>query len=159
MHYNIVYNSSQHHDIHSLKGIAHMVKTYIHYNIVYNPSLHHAIHALKSIAHIENEYTKNMESHSHRNVHDENPYTKKWTVIRTEMCMTKTHSKRNGSHSYRNVHDENPYTRKWIVIRTKMCIVQHLRGKCERITNYTKAEFKNSVCMHKTQTKTSKRCT
>ena len=86
IHYNIVYNSSLHHAIHPLNSIAHMVKTYIHYNIVYNLSLHHAIHALKSIAHMEkpkriwkvirtemcideNPYTKNMESHSRRNVH------------------------------------------------------------------------------------------
>ena len=71
-----------------------------------------------------------MDSHLYRNVHDENPYTKKWIVIRTEMCMTKTHSKRiwivirtemcttkthmiMDSHSYRNVHDENRYTKIW----------------------------------------------
>ena len=34
-----------------------------------------------------------MDSHSYRNVHDENPYTRKWIVIRTKMCMTKTHTK------------------------------------------------------------------
>ena len=61
-----------------------------------------------------------MDSHLYRNVHDENPFKMKWIVIRTEMCMTKTHSKINGSHSYRNVHDKNPYTRKWIVIRTEI---------------------------------------
>ena len=49
-----------------------------------------------------------MGSHLYRNVHEENPYTKKWIVICTEMCMTKTH-KNMDSHSYRNVHDENPY--------------------------------------------------
>ena len=31
----------------------------------------------------------NMDIHSYRNVHDENPYTKKWIVIRTKMYMTK----------------------------------------------------------------------
>ena len=56
---------------------------------------------------------KNMDSHPYRNVHDENPYTNKWTVIRTEMFMTKTHTKElthknMDSHSYRYVHDENP---------------------------------------------------
>ena len=77
-----------------------------------------------------------MDSNSYRNVHDENPFKKKWIVIRTEMCMTKTHSKRiwivirtgmcmtkthmnMDSHSYRNVHEENPYTMKWIVICTE----------------------------------------
>ena len=66
------------------------------------------------------------------------PIHKEMIVIRTEMCMTKTHSKRNGSrsyrnvhdethskrngsHSYRNVHDENQFKKKWIVIRTEMC--------------------------------------
>ena len=33
-------------------------------------------------------------------------------VIRTEMCITKIHSKRNGSHSYRNVYDDNPFKKK-----------------------------------------------
>ena len=81
--------------IHALKSISHMVKTYIHYNIVYNLSLHHAIHALKRISHMEN------------------PYAKKWTVICADMCMTKTHSKRNGNHTYRNVHDKNTLKKKW----------------------------------------------
>ena len=49
-----------------------------------------------------------MDSHSYRNVHDENPFKKKWIVIRTEMCMTKTHMNMD-SHLYRNVHDENPF--------------------------------------------------
>ena len=31
-----------------------------------------------------------------------------WIVIRTNMCMTKTH-KNMDSHSYRNVHNENQY--------------------------------------------------
>ena len=34
-----------------------------------------------------------QNSHLYRNVHDEKPYTKKWIVIRTEMCMTKTDTK------------------------------------------------------------------
>ena len=106
IHYNIVYNLSLHHPIHPLKSIAHINKTYVHCNIVYNSSLHHAIHALKSIAH--------MESHIQRI----------WKVNRTEMCMTKIHSKRNGSHSYRNVHDENPFRKKWIVIRTEICMTK-----------------------------------
>ena len=80
--------------IQALDSIKHMVKTYIHYNIVYNSSLHHAIHALNSIAHMENQ--KNMESHSNRNLHDENPYTKNME-----------------SHLHRNVHDENPFKKKW----------------------------------------------
>ena len=48
-----------------------------------------------------------MESHSHRNMNDENLYTKKWTVIRTEMCMTETHSKKE-----------------MVVIRTEMCMTK-----------------------------------
>ena len=88
-----------------------------------------------------------MDSHPYRNVHDENPYTNKWTVIRTEMFMTKTHTKElthknmdshsyryvhdenpykreMDSHSYRNEYDENPFTKKWIVIRTEMCMTK-----------------------------------
>ena len=44
-----------------------------------------------------------MDSHLYRDVHDENPCTKKWIVIRTKMCMTKTH-KNIDSYSYTNVH-------------------------------------------------------
>ena len=74
----------------------------------------------------ENLHKKNITSHSYRNVYDKTPYTKKliviriqlsmtqthknmyshsyrialtkriWIVIRTEMCMTKTHTQRNG---------------------------------------------------------------
>ena len=51
---------------------------------------------------------KDMESHLHRNVHDENPYTIIWVNIRTNMYMTKTH-KNMDNHSYKDVHDENPY--------------------------------------------------
>ena len=75
-------------------------------------------------------YSKRNGSNSYRNVHDENPFKKKWwsfvqkcalrkpiqkemVVIRTEIFMKKTYSKRNGSHSYRNVHDENPFKKKW----------------------------------------------
>ena len=61
-----------------------------------------------------------MDSHLYINVHDKNPFTRKWIVIGTNMYMTKAHSKEMDSHSYRSVNDENPYTRKWIVIRTKM---------------------------------------
>ena len=71
-----------------------MVKTYIHYDIVYNSSLHRAIYKLKSIEHMENQ--KNMESHSHRNVHEENQYTK---IMESQFGQ--------------NVHDEIPYTTKW----------------------------------------------
>ena len=46
-----------------------------------------------------------MDSHSYRNVHDENQYTRIWIVIRTNMYMTKTH-KDMDSHSYKHVHDE-----------------------------------------------------
>ena len=53
-------------------------------------------------------HSKEMESHSYRNVHDEIRYTSKWIVIRTKMCMTKTHTSMD-SPSYRDVHDENPY--------------------------------------------------
>ena len=49
----------------------------------------------------------NMDSHLYRNVHDEKPYNKKWVVIRTEMCLRKTHTKTI-----------------WIVIRTKMCMTK-----------------------------------
>ena len=48
-----------------------------------------------------------MDSHSYRNVHDENPYNKKWIVICTKMCMTKTH-KNMDSHAYKDVHDKKP---------------------------------------------------
>ena len=58
--------------------------------------------------HDENPCKKNMDSHSYRNVHDENLYTKKWIVIRAEMCMTKTR-KNMDSHLYKDVHDETPY--------------------------------------------------
>ena len=49
-----------------------------------------------------------MDGHLYKDVHDENPYTRKWIVICIKMCMTKTH-KNMDSHSYRDVHDENPY--------------------------------------------------
>ena len=49
-----------------------------------------------------------MDSHSYRNVHDKNPYTKKWIVICTKMYMKKIH-KNMDSLSYKFVHDENPY--------------------------------------------------
>ena len=52
-------------------------------------------HSYRNV-HDENPYKKNMDSHSYRNVHDENPYKKKWIVIRAEMCMTKIHTTRNG---------------------------------------------------------------
>ena len=49
-----------------------------------------------------------MDSYSYRNVHDGNSFEKKWIVIRTEICMTRTNQNMD-SHSFRDVHDENPY--------------------------------------------------
>ena len=100
--------------------------------------------------------SKRDGSHSYRNVHDDNPIKKKWQsfeqkcawrqsiqkeriVIRTEICMTTIHSKRDGSYSYRNVYEENPFKKKWesfvqkcawrqsiqkemVAIRTEMCM-------------------------------------
>ena len=57
--------------------------------------------------HDEKPFKNNMDSHSYRNMHDEKPYTKKEIIIRTEMSMTKTHSKVI-----------------WIVIRTEMCMTK-----------------------------------
>ena len=51
-----------------------------------------------------------MDIHSYRNVHDKNPYTKKWIVIRTEMCMTKTHTRII-----------------WIVICTNICMTKPIQ--------------------------------
>ena len=73
--------------------------------------------------------SKEMDSHSYINVHDENPYTRKWMVNHTNMYMTKTHSKVMDSHFYRNVHDENPYTIIWIVIRTNMYMTKPIQKK------------------------------
>ena len=53
-------------------------------------------------------HSKEMDSHSYRNVHDENPYTRIWIVIRTNMYMTKTHKNIMDSHSYKHVRDKNP---------------------------------------------------
>ena len=38
-------------------------------------------------------HSKEMDRNSYRNVYDENPYTRKLIVIRTNMYMTKTHTK------------------------------------------------------------------
>ena len=74
--------------------------------------------------------SKRNGNHLYRNVHENNPLKMRWyssvqkytgresiqkemVVIRTEMCMTTIHSKRNGSHSYRNVNDDNPFKKKW----------------------------------------------
>ena len=71
---------------------------------------------------------KRNGSHLYRNVNDENPFKNKWQlfvqkckyrqsiqkemlVIRTEMYMTKTHSKEMDSHSYKHTHDKNPLKR------------------------------------------------
>ena len=51
-----------------------------------------------------------MYIHLYRNVHDKNPYTMTWIVIRTEMCTT-----------------INPYTKKWTVICTEMCMTKTQR--------------------------------
>ena len=56
---------------------------------------------------------KNIESHSHINVHDEKLYRKNMESHLHSMCMKKTHIKINSSHLYRNVHDENPFKKKW----------------------------------------------
>ena len=53
-------------------------------------------------------HSKEMDSHSYRNVHDEKPYTIIWIVIRTKMYRTKTH-KNMDSHLYKDVHDKNTY--------------------------------------------------
>ena len=50
-----------------------------------------------------------MDSHSYKDVHDENPFTMKWIVIHTNMSMTET-NKNMDSHSYKDVHDVNQYT-------------------------------------------------
>ena len=49
-----------------------------------------------------------MESHSHRNVHEENPYRK----YRKSFAQN-VHDEINGSHSHRNTYDENPFRKKW----------------------------------------------
>ena len=67
----------------------------------------------------------NMDSHSYRNVHDKNPYNKKWIVIRTEMCMTNTHT-----------------ARKWIVIRTEMRMTKLLES-----TNTAPSNLKYNISM------------
>ena len=82
-----------------------------------------------------------MYSHLYRNVHDKNPFKKKWIVISTEMYMTKTHTriisivihtkmymtkthKNIDSHLYKDVHDENQI---WVVIRIEMCMTKPIR--------------------------------
>ena len=50
----------------------------------------------------------NMDTYSYKHMHDKNPYTKKWIVIRTEMCITKT-QKNIDNYFYRDVYDKNPY--------------------------------------------------
>ena len=47
---------------------------------------------------------KNMDSYLCKDVHDKK---QKWIVIRTKVCMTKTH-KNMDSHLYKDVHDKNP---------------------------------------------------
>ena len=81
--------------------------------------------------HDKNPYKK-MNCHSYRNVHDENTYTRKWIVICTKMCMTKTH-KNIDIHSYRDVHDDNPYKnnmhRVWKSNKRLCCREEHVRPR------------------------------
>ena len=49
-----------------------------------------------------------MDGHLYKDVHEKTNTRIIWKVIRTKMCMTKTH-KNMDSNSYKNVHDENPY--------------------------------------------------
>ena len=68
-----------------------------------------------------------MDSHSYRNVHDENPFTRKWIVSRTNMYMTKTHSKEMDSHSYKHLHDKtnkNMDTQSYINVHDENSIQQ-----------------------------------
>ena len=56
----------------------------------------------------ENQFKNNMDSHSYRNVHDENPLeygSHSYKDVHDE------HRYKNNmdSHSYKDVHDENPY--------------------------------------------------
>ena len=81
-------------------------------------------------------HSKRNDSILYRNVHDENPHTRKWIVIHTNMYMTKTHSKEMDSHPYRNVHDENPYTRKWIVSHTHMYMTKTHLKEMEKPVQY-----------------------
>ena len=46
-----------------------------------------------SYKHVHDKTNKNMDTQSYRNVHDEKPYILIWIVIRTNMYMTKTHTK------------------------------------------------------------------
>ena len=81
-------------------------------------------------------FSKIKGSHLYRNVHDENPYTRKWIVIHTNMYMTKTHLKEMDSHPYRNVHDKNPYTRKWIVSHTHMYMTKNHSIEMEKTVQF-----------------------
>ena len=59
-------------------------------------------------------HSKEMDSHSYRNVYDENPYTIIWIVICTNMEMTKTHKKMD-----RHVHvctNDYPYYCVWVFV-------------------------------------------
>ena len=103
---------------------------------------------------------KNIDSHSYKDVHDKNPFQNKCIVIRTDMCMTKTHSKRiwilirtemcmtkthmnMDSHLYRNVHDKNPY---------KKNMDSHLYRNVHDENPYTKKwiVIRTEMCMTKT---------
>ena len=85
-------------------------------------------------------HSKEMDSHSYRNVNDENPYTRIWIVIftnmymtkktiriwiviRTNMYMTKTH-KNMDSHSFKDVYDKT-YTRTYDNMDIKSTKIEH----------------------------------
>ena len=108
--------------------------------------------------------TKNPKvygSHSYRNVHDRNPYTKKWIVICTEMCMTKTHIQRNGQSFVQKCAWQQPI-RIWIFIRTEMCMTKthmnmdsHVYRNVHDKNPYTIKwiVIRTELCMTKTHTK------
>ena len=81
---------------------------------------------------------KNMESHSHRNVHEENPYTKNMESHLHRMCMTKTHIQRNGRHLHFCTNDNHfflngfsscTFLYKWLPFRCIWFFVMHILCK------------------------------
>ena len=60
-----------------------------------------------------------MDSHSYKNVDDENPLKKNMESHLYRNVHDKTYMNMD-SHSYRNMHDKNPYTKKRIVVSTEM---------------------------------------
>ena len=73
-----------------------------------------------------------MDIHSYINVNDENPYKKKWIVICTKMCMTKTHTK-----TYVNMDIQSTklyltkHTTELIQIEKMMEFTQNEKGQCD----------------------------